>query len=123
LVSATRPDDLAALLELAQNRRRVVEMGTGTGWTAIAPALADAKREVITYDPIYRPERERYVALAGQRVQEQITFVNRPGSSGPCDDCAIDMLYIDSLHARGPVLPSGAIVALDDFTHHEFPGV
>src|ERR1700691_5676695 len=54
LVSATRPDDLAVLLKLAQNRRRVVELGTGTGWTAIALALADAEREVITYVPICR---------------------------------------------------------------------
>jgi predicted O-methyltransferase YrrM len=133
LVSATRPDDLAVLLKLAQNRRRVVELGTGTGWTAIALALADAEREVITYDPICRPERERYVALAGRRVQDQITFVNQPGSIGPREDCATDMLYIDSSHERQAtieelrawrsVLLPGAIVVLDDFTHPEFPGV
>jgi predicted O-methyltransferase YrrM len=133
LVSATRPDDLALLLKLAQNRRRVVELGTGTGWTAIALALADTEREVITYDPIYRPERERYVALAGRRVQDQITFVNKPGSADPHDHSGIDMLYIDSshgrqatieeLHAWQPVLRSGTVVALDDFTHQEFPGV
>jgi hypothetical protein len=112
LVSATRPDDLAVLLKLA---------------------LADAEREVITYDPICRPERERYVALAGRRVQDQITFVNQPGSIGPREDCATDMLYIDSSHERQAtieelrawrsVLLPGAIVVLDDFTHPEFPGV
>jgi predicted O-methyltransferase YrrM len=133
LVSATRPDDLAVLLKLARNRRRVVELGTGTGWTTIALALADAEREVITYDPLHRPERNRYMALAGRRVQGQITFVNEPGSTGPPDDRAIDMLYIDSSHERRatieelgawrPALRPGAIVVLDDFTHDEFPGV
>lgn len=121
------------LLKLARNRRRVVELGTGTGWTAIALALADAEREVITYDPIHRPERERYTALAGPRVQGQVTFVNEPGSAGPHDDDAIDMLYVDSSHGRQAtieelnawqsVLRPGAIVVLDDFTHHDFPGV
>jgi predicted O-methyltransferase YrrM len=133
LVSATRPDDLATLLELARQRRRVVELGTGTGWTAIALALDDAQREVITYDPIERPERERYMALTGARVRERITFVNEPGSSGPRDDRRIDLLYIDSAHGRqGTIeelrawrsaLRPGALVVLDDFGHPEFPGV
>jgi methylase of polypeptide subunit release factors len=52
LASATRPADLAVILRLARNSRRVVVLGTGTGWTAIALALADARREVITFDPI-----------------------------------------------------------------------
>ncbi len=111
----------------------MVELGTGTGWTAIALALADEEREVITYDPIFRPEVEGYVALAGRRVRDQIRFVNKPGSTGPQGDDLIDMLYIDSSHGRQAtieelrawrsVLRAGAIVALDDFTHEEFPGV
>ena len=133
LVSATRPADLATLLRLARDRRRVVELGTGTGWTAIALALLDTDREVITYDPIHRPERERYLALAPSRVRGQITFVNEPGAVGPRGQRAIDLLYVDSAHGRQdtidelnawqPALAAGATVVLDDFTHPEFPGV
>ncbi|HTQ68734.1 MAG TPA: class I SAM-dependent methyltransferase [Solirubrobacteraceae bacterium] len=133
LVSATRPDDLATLLRLARDRRRVVELGTGTGWTAIALALPDADREVITYDPVHRPERERYLSLAPARVRGQITFVDEPGVVGPRGQRAVELLYVDSAHGRQdtidelnawqPALAPGATVVLDDFTHPEFPGV
>jgi len=133
LVSATRPDDLATLLRLARDRRRVVELGTGTGWTAIALALPDADREVITYDPVHRPERERYLSLAPARVRGQITFVDEPGAVGPRGQRAVELLYVDSAHGRQdtidelnawqPALAPGATVVLDDFTHPEFPGV
>lgn len=133
LVSATRPDDLAVLLRLAHNRERIVELGTGTGWTAIALTLADPERTVITYDPIYRAEREAYLALAGASVRSRLIFRDEPGVNGPPDTSPVDMLYIDSSHARQdtideftawqPVLRPGAIVAFDDFTHPEYPGV
>ncbi len=38
LASATRPADLARILRLAAGRRDVVELGTGTAWTAVALA-------------------------------------------------------------------------------------
>jgi predicted O-methyltransferase YrrM len=83
----------------------VIEAGTGTGWTAIALALADADRRVTTYDPIYRPERDQYIALVDARVRGRITFVTERGSSGPCDDDdAIDLLYIDAAHERQAVI-------------------
>jgi predicted O-methyltransferase YrrM len=133
LVSATRPHDLRTLLKLARGRRRVVELGTGTGWTAIALALADPARAVITYDPVARPERELYLALSDASVRERITFVNEPGSNGPKDGLPVDLLYIDSCHgcqatidevnAWLPALRPGGLVVMDDFAHPEFPGV
>lgn len=133
LASATRPDDLAVLLRLVEGRRRVVELGTGTGWTAIALALDDSAREVITYDPIERLERRLYMALVGQRVRSRITFVGDTGSSGPRDHQAVDLLYIDSSHGRQETIDElqawhrslrpGTLVVLDDFTHPDFPGV
>ena len=133
LVSATRPRDLALVLRLARGRRRVVELGTGTGWTSLALALQDGRREVVTYDPIYRPERERYLELVEREVRERVTFVQAAGSSGPLSEDAIDLLYVDSAHGRRetveelhvwqPALAADALVILDDFTHPEFPGV
>jgi predicted O-methyltransferase YrrM len=133
LVSATRPTDLSLLLKLARNRRRVAELGTATGWTAIALALADPQREVITYDPVQRPERERYLGLVDPAVRDRIQFVEALGSSGPLDDRAIDLLYIDSSHEREetvseleawrPALRSGSLIIFDDYLHPHYPGV
>ena len=133
LVSATRPRDLALLLRLARGRRRVVELGTGTGWTALALALQDQRREVVTYDPVYRAERERYLELVDPGVRERIAFVQAPGSRGPLSEDTVDLLYVDSAHGRRdtveeletwkPALAPDALVILDDFTHPEFPGV
>ncbi len=133
LTSATRAGDLAVLLELAGSRRAVAELGTGTAWTALALALDDPQREVITYDPVRRSERERYLALVDPGVRRRITFVSAPGSSGPPDGRAVDLLYIDSSHAREetlaelhawqPALGPGALVVFDDYTHPDYPGV
>lgn len=133
LTSATRAGDLAVLLELAGKRRRVVELGTGTAWTALAFALDDPQREVITYDPVMRTERDRYLELVDPRVRGRITLVCAPGSSGPTDGRAIELLYIDSSHARDDTiaelhawraaLAPGALVVFDDYTHPGYPGV
>ena len=125
LTSATRSGDLALLLELAGGRRRVVELGTGTAWTALALALADPLREVITYDPVVRHERDRYLELVDPAVRTRIALLEEPGSAGPRDEHPIDLLYLDSSHGRAwqPALGPGALVVLDDYPHPDFPGV
>ena len=131
--SATRPPKLAALLRLARGRSRVVELGTATGWTTISLALADPRREVISYDLVERPERELYLKLVDAGVRERLVFVCAPGKDGASREQAVDLLYIDSSHDRDEtiqeleawrgVLGDGAVVVLDDFTHPKFPGV
>jgi predicted O-methyltransferase YrrM len=133
LVAATRPADLALLLKLANDRRRVVELGTGTAWTTLALALADRRREVISYDPIARPERDRYVALVRPGVRARVRLITSPGSTGPATSDPVDLLYVDSSHAREdtieelrawqPALRPGALVVLDDYTNTDYPGV
>src|SRR5664279_2246406 len=51
LASAARPGELAELLTLAEGREAVVELGTGTAWSAIALALDDRTRQIVSYDP------------------------------------------------------------------------
>jgi predicted O-methyltransferase YrrM len=135
LTSATRPADLARLLGLAAGRRHVVELGTGTAWASIALAAADEARRVTTFDPVARPERERYLALLRPADRSRIELVQAPGASGPRSplEVEVDMLYIDSSHQRAdliaefrawePVLRRGALVVLDDYGHALFPGV
>lgn len=134
LVSGTRPADLAVLLETAHGSARIVELGTATGWTAIALALDDPARRVVTYDPVERPERQKYLALVGPGVRERIDFVVAPGSDGPQQgEAPVDLLYIDSSHDREqtiaevrawrPHLRAGAMVLFDDYEHPEYPGV
>jgi predicted O-methyltransferase YrrM len=133
LASATRPPDLATLLELAAGRSRVVELGTATGWTSIALALANPNRQVTTFDPLEIPIRQQYLALVPAQVRDRITFVTAAGSTGPRSPEPVDLLYIDSSHALAdtlaeleawrPVLRTGSVVVFDDFTHADYPGV
>jgi hypothetical protein len=132
-VSATRPSNLALLLDVARGRGRVVELGTANAWTAISLALADRSRAVVTYDPIERPERDRYLQLVSPATRRQVTFVRAPGDEGPRDAQAVDLLYIDSTHERQAtvrevhawraVLAARALIVFDDFAHPEYPGV
>lgn len=134
LVAATRPPDLARLLALAGGRRQVVELGTGTAWTTIALAAADPRRRVTSFDPIVRPERERYLALLRPSARDRIELVQAPGAAaGPRAQLPVDMLYVDSSHERAdvvaeleawtPVLRPGGLVVLDDYGHDDYPGV
>lgn len=133
LTSATRPADLAVLLELARGRRRIAELGTGTAWTSLALAVDDPQRRVLTYDPVARPERELYLGLVDDDVRSRVTFAERPGSDGPPAGERFELLYIDSSHAREdtlaelrawrPALVPGAPVVFDDYTHPDYAGV
>jgi predicted O-methyltransferase YrrM len=133
LTSVTRPRDLRTLLAVARGRRRVVEIGTATGWTAISLALADPQRTVLTCDIAEREEPQRYLGLIGADVRARIELMVRSGSDGPADDTPVDLLYIDSSHERAQTIAEvlawrgalrpGAVIVLDDYTHPDFPGV
>jgi predicted O-methyltransferase YrrM len=134
LEAAASPTDLASLLRLASGRREVVELGTGPAWTAIALALADPERRVTSYDPVVHDHREDYLALVPARVRERIRFVAVEGAAGAAAHAGgVELLFVDSTHERaatvaeldawGPRLADGALVALHDYGHPDFPGV
>jgi predicted O-methyltransferase YrrM len=132
LGSATKPESLALLLRLAGGRRSVVEIGTGTAWTTAALALADPERRVVSYDPIVRPERERYLDLSG--VRERIELRPRGGEAGPDDgDPRPDFVFVDGSHEKGltietfeawrATLAPGGTIAFHDYGNELYPGV
>jgi predicted O-methyltransferase YrrM len=134
LASAARPAELAELLALARGRRVVVELGTGTAWSAIALALDDGERHVLSYDPCVRPEREAYLALVDTSVRERIELREEPDSAGlHAGDPPVELLFIDSQHERDPAttafrawqdaLAPGAVVVFHDYGHPDYPGV
>jgi predicted O-methyltransferase YrrM len=132
LRSVTRPDDLRRLLRLAAGRRSVVELGTATGWTAIALALADSRRHLVSYDTVSRNTHD-YLSLVPHSTRARIEFVTASGADGPSDAVRVDLLYIDSSHDRDetvaevrawqPVLAPDGLIVFDDYTHPDFPGV
>lgn len=111
----------------------MAELGTGTAWTAISLALADSRRRVTAFDPVVRPERERYLGLVGARTRDRIELVDAPGERGPAPGQEVDLLFVDSSHEREatvrefeawrPALAPGAVVAFDDYHHPDYPGV
>ncbi|HXP28330.1 MAG TPA: class I SAM-dependent methyltransferase [Solirubrobacteraceae bacterium] len=134
IASAARPAELAQLLSLARGRRSVVELGTGTAWSAIALALDDGARRIVSYDPSVRAERNVYLALAGRAARLRIELRAEPDSAGPHDgDAPVELLFIDSEHEREPVLAAfaawrgvlapEAIVVFHDYAHPQYPGV
>jgi predicted O-methyltransferase YrrM len=134
VASAARPAELAQLLALADGRHAVVELGTGTAWSAIALALGDPARQVLSYDPSPRAERESYLDLAGPAARERIELRAEPDTRGPHHgDPPAELLFIDSEHERQPVLAAfaawrhalapGAVVVFHDYAHPDYPGV
>jgi len=132
LSSALRPQKLAALLDAAAGCTTVVELGTGTGWTAIALALRDPARTVVSYDPVAR-DREPYLELVALSVRARVTFVTAAGEDGTGDARGVELLFIDSSHECEPTLAQvrvwrpalapGALVVFDDYGHPDYPGV
>src|SRR4051794_4535557 len=132
--SATRADELGKLIDLARGRRRIVELGTGTAWTTIALALAEEPREVVTYDPVARPERGIYLRLVPGKVQARIRFVEQPGEVGPNPGAPrAEMVFLDSSHEREETIAAfrawedhvapGGVVAFHDYAEPAYPGV
>jgi Methyltransferase domain len=131
--SATRPAKLATLLSVAENRRSVVELGTATGWASISLLLADPMRVLVSYDLVRRPELDQYLQLVSPSVRRRLQFVCAPGDQGPHGVRGVELLYIDSSHARAatvrevqawkPVLADGAVIVFDDYTHGGYPGI
>jgi predicted O-methyltransferase YrrM len=133
LTSATRPHELAKLLSVAENSRRFVELGTGTGWTAISLALADSRRRVVTYDPKIHPQRDLYLSLTDDETRGRLEFRHDVGEAGPGEDEEVDLVFIDSSHSSSvtiasffawePAVVAGGVVVFHDYGNPSYPGV
>lgn len=133
LTSALPPRKLRVLLELAEGRTTVAELGTATAWTTLALALADPAREIVSYDPVTYPARDRYAALVAPAVRDRARFVAAPGETLESAPAAVDLLFVDSSHEREPTiaefhawrlrLAPGALVVFDDYDNAHYPGV
>jgi predicted O-methyltransferase YrrM len=133
LTSATRPEDVAAILRAARGAKRAAEIGTGTGWTTASLALAEPGRRVLSIDIEPRPQRDGYLALAGD-ARTRIELVTADGAAGPPPGWErVEFLFIDGSHDREPniaafrawegTLAPGAVVAFHDYRDPAFPGV
>jgi predicted O-methyltransferase YrrM len=134
LASAVRPAELAELLSIARGRATVVELGTGTAWSAIALALDDGARRVVSYDSVVRHERDAYLDLAGDGARARVDLRDEPDNRGPrAGEPPVELLFIDSSHDRESVLSAfrawrsalalGAVVVFHDYDHPRYPGV
>jgi spermidine synthase len=119
---------------MARGRRRVVELGTATGWTAAAFALADPTRVVVSCDPNIQPARDRYLRLLRSSTRARIALVHAAGVEAAVKDMdEVDLLFIDSSHERQatidewhawrPRLAPDGLVVFHDCDHPEFPGI
>jgi Methyltransferase domain len=128
------PRQVAALLEIAGRSVHVVELGTAGAMTAIALALAEPGRQVISYDPTAWPFREHSLNLVSPGVRARIELRQQAGEDGPrSDDPAAEVLFVDSSHTEPDTVASfeawhrslapGAHVVFHDYENAEFPGV
>lgn len=133
IVSTQRPVGVRHLLQLAEGRTNIVELGTANGWTAAVLALADRECVVTTFDTIEYPNRQAYWSLLDGQTRARIHFYLQDGAQGASLVSGVDFLFLDSSHeceptinefnAWRPSLAPGAIVVFDDFGHPEYPGV
>lgn len=130
---ACRPAEMRVLLDALAGRPRVAEIGTAAAWTTCCLALAEAGREVHSWDVEAHPERERYLALLSPADRARVHLHDRPGGIGPPDPPPVDAVFIDSSHELAetvatfrtwePALAPGGVVAFHDFDDDAYPGV
>jgi predicted O-methyltransferase YrrM len=131
--SALPPQELSVLVDLARDRKSVVELGTGTAWTTFVLALAEPGRQVRTYDTQVKPQRPAYVALADVESRARVAFVEGRGEEAELPETPVDLLYVDSNHSRDvvrrsfehwrPTIAQGGFVVFDDYVNDHYPGV
>lgn len=124
---------LKLLLALTGGRRRIVEIGTGWGWTAATLVLAHPDCSVETYDPVVAPLRSAYLGLLPEEARARIELVRARGEEATPADRPVDALFVDDAHVADqivatvsrwlPVLAPGAIVVFDDYGEDYYPGV
>jgi predicted O-methyltransferase YrrM len=127
------PRALRTLLELTTGRRTVVELGTACAWTAIALALADAKRHVWSLDPTVWDTREAYLGLVPPPVRGRVSLLLASGTDERVEVTEVDAVFVDTNHRYetvmgcfdtwAPRLRAGGVMIFDDFDHPSFPGV
>jgi len=133
LAVAARPIELAQLVALCRDARCVVEIGTGTGWTALACALAAPRARVVTMDVEARPHRVAYQRLVPHEVAARITWLERAGENRPHNMDGVDIVFIDGDHSaeatRGAFLAwhdalrPGGTALFHDWGDRQYPGV
>jgi predicted O-methyltransferase YrrM len=96
-ISVTRPAELRRILRLAGHGGHVVELGTGTGWTAIALALAGGEEGPRPGAP---PAGLVFVDSSHERAETLASF-----------------------RAWEPALAPGGAIAFHDYCEPGYPGV
>ena len=87
-----------------------------------------------SYDPVVHEHRDAYLSLARRPVRRRIRFEPLEGAAGAeAHPGGVELLFVDSTHERDatlaelrawePRLAPGAVVALHDYGHPDFPGV
>jgi precorrin-6B methylase 2 len=125
--------ELRTLLELTEGRPRIVEIGTGWGWTAAALVLAHPGCTVETYDPVAPRLRSAYLDLLPAEARARINLVEGRGEDAEPVGREVDVLFVDDAHETAeivrtvsrwlPALAPGAIVIFDDYGEEYYPGV
>jgi len=124
---------LKLLLGVTEGRQRIVEIGTGWGWTAATLVLAHPDSWVQTYDPVVPPLRSAYLDLLPDEARARVELVHARGEDAPPSNREVDALFIDDAHDTAeivatvarwrPVLAPGAVLIFDDFGEEYYPGV